>query len=97
MAEEIQFQNEDSVMLQKPSDYLQQQSKQDGPSLESSSYLNVNLRYLGLLDPGTHGPWDSWTSSLLQHFLELPLKSLKEVTIRDIFGGGEGHEFLKKA
>lgn len=27
MAEEIQFQNEDSVMLQKPSDYLHQQSK----------------------------------------------------------------------
>ena len=22
---------------------------------------------------------------------------MKEVTIRDIFGGGEGHEFLKKA
>ena len=27
--------------------------KQDGPSLESSSFLNVTLRYLG--------PWDIWT------------------------------------
>ena len=27
--------------------------EQDGPSLESSSYLNVTLRYLG--------PWDPWT------------------------------------
>ena len=31
--------------------------KQDGPSLESSSYLNVTLRYLG--------PWDPWTLGLL--------------------------------
>ena len=46
--------------------------EQDGPSLESSSYLNVSLRYLGPLDPGTLGPLDlgtlgpldSWTSSL---------------------------------
>ena len=29
--------------------------------------------------------------------IELAVHSLKEVTIRDIFGGGEGHEFLKKA
>ena len=28
-------------------------SKQDGPSLESSSYLSLSLRYLG--------PWDPWT------------------------------------
>ena len=35
--------------------------KQDGPSLESSSYLNVTLRYLGPLDPGTIGPLDVWT------------------------------------
>ena len=55
-------------------------SKQDGPSLESSSYLNVSLRYLGPwdfgtlgpLDLGMLGPWDSWTSFLLQHFLILP-------------------------
>ena len=32
--------------------------KQDGPSLESSSYLNVSLRYLGPLDPGTLEPLD---------------------------------------
>ena len=51
---------------------------QDGPSLESSSYLNVTLRYLGPLEPGTigplepgtMGPWDaltfqSWTLGLL--------------------------------
>ena len=57
--------------------------KQEGPSLESSSYLNVSLRYLGPwnpgtlgpLDHGTLGPWDSWTSSLLQHLLILPLTS----------------------
>ena len=35
--------------------------KQDGPSLESSSYLNVTLRYLRPLDPGTMGPLDFWT------------------------------------
>ena len=42
-------------------------SEQDGPSLESSSYLNVSLRYLSPWDPGTLepldlgtlGPWDS--------------------------------------
>ena len=44
--------------------------KQDGPSLESSSYLNVSLRYLDPWDPWTFGPLDpgpsdSWTSSLL--------------------------------
>ena len=32
------------------------QVKQDGPSLKSSSYLNVTLRYLGTL-----GPWDTGT------------------------------------
>ena len=44
-------------------------SKQDGPSLESSSYLSVTLRYLrpwdsgtlGPLDPGTLGPFDLGT------------------------------------
>ena len=54
---------------------------QDGSSLESSSHLNVSLRYLGPWDPwtfgpldlGTLGPCDSWTSSLLQHLLILPL------------------------
>ena len=39
--------------------------EQDGPSLESSSYLNVTLRYQGPQDLGTIGPWDSQTSSLL--------------------------------
>ena len=33
--------------------------KQDGPSLESSSYLNVTLRYLGPCVLGTPGPLDS--------------------------------------
>ena len=54
--------------------------KQDGPSLESSSYLSVSLRYLGPWNPGTMGPldlgtlgpWDSWTSSLLQNLLIRP-------------------------
>ena len=31
----------------------QNKLKQDGPSLESSSYLNMTLRYLSPLDPGT--------------------------------------------
>ena len=43
----------------------------------------MSLRYLGPLDPGTLGPldlgtlgpWDSWTSSLCQHLLILPLRS----------------------
>ena len=35
--------------------------KQDGPSLESSSYLNVSLSYLGPWDLGTLGPWNPWT------------------------------------
>ena len=30
--------------------------KQDGPSLESSLYLNVSLRYLSPWDPGTLEP-----------------------------------------
>ena len=34
--------------------------EQDGPSLESSSYLNVTLGYLG--------PWDPWTLELLDLF-----------------------------
>ena len=34
--------------------------EQDGPSLESSSYLNVTLRYLG--------PWNPWTLGLLNLF-----------------------------
>ena len=42
--------------------------KQDGPSLESSSYFNVTLRYLGPLDLGTPGPWDYWTMGLLDLF-----------------------------
>ena len=37
-------------------------NKQDWPSLESSSYLNVSLRYLGTL-----GPWNPWTLELLGH------------------------------
>ena len=36
----------------------QNRLEQDGPSLESSSYLNMTLRYLGPLDPGTMDPWD---------------------------------------
>ena len=35
------------------------EGQQDGPSLESSSYLNVTLRYQGPWDLGTIGPWDS--------------------------------------
>ena len=47
--------------------------KQDGPSLESSSYLNVTLRYLGPWDLGTHGPMElgtpgPWTFGLLDLF-----------------------------
>ena len=35
--------------------------KQDGPSLESSSYLNVSLRYLDPWDPWTLEPFDLGT------------------------------------
>ena len=42
--------------------------KQDGPSLESSSYLNVSLRYLGPWDLGTPGPWKPLTLGLLDLF-----------------------------
>ena len=37
---------------------------QDGPSLESSSYLNVTLRYLGPWDPWTLWPLDLGTPTL---------------------------------
>ena len=55
---------------------LKNKHLQDGPSLESSSYLNASLRYLGPLDPGTlrHldlgtlGPWNPWTLGLLDLF-----------------------------
>ena len=53
---------------------FQIRTRQDGPSLESSSYLNVALRNLGPWDLWTPGPWDSWNSSLLQHLI-LPLTS----------------------
>ena len=54
---------------------LKNRVSQDGPSLESSSYLNVTLRYLGPWVLGTLGPWDSWNSSLLHHLLILPRNS----------------------
>ena len=73
-------------------------SKQDGPYLESSSYLNVSLRYLGPWDPGTLGPldlgtlgpWDSWTSSLLQHLLILPHTSFYLLLCYGLVMGGVG-------
>ena len=40
----------------------------DGPSLESSSYLNVSLRYLGPWDLWTPGPWNHLTLGLLDLF-----------------------------
>ena len=51
--------------------------EQDGPSLESSSYFMWvwDIWSLGPLDLRTLGPSDSWTSSLLQHLLILPLTS----------------------
>ena len=38
-------------------------NEQDGPSLESSSYLNVSLRYPGPWDLGTLGPLPSANTS----------------------------------
>ena len=35
--------------------------KQDGPSLESSVHLSMTLRYLGPWDPGSLGPLDLGT------------------------------------
>ena len=52
--------------------YLNKSFKQDGPSSESSSYLNVTLRYLGPCVLGTPGPLDYFTSSLLLYLLILP-------------------------
>ena len=54
--------------------------KQDGPSLESSSYLNLRLRYLGpqdlltfgLLDFRTLGPLPSSTTSTYPFLLQYP-------------------------
>ena len=43
-------------------------SKQDGPSLESSSYLNLRLRYLGPQDLLTQRTLDSWTLGLWDLF-----------------------------
>ena len=40
---------------------MNNREQQDVPSLESSLYLNMTLRYLGPLDPGTMGPWDAGT------------------------------------
>ena len=42
-------------------EHLKRNPKQDGPSLGSSLYLNVSLRYLGPLDPGTLGLLDLGT------------------------------------
>ena len=36
---------------------------------------------LGPLDLGTLGPWDSWTSSLLQHLILLLLDQIKYLNI----------------
>ena len=43
-------------------------NKQDGPSLESSSYLSLTLRYLGPWDSGTLGPLDLGTLGPLPSF-----------------------------
>ena len=62
------------VILLTPHDFTQllpNQIWQDGPSLESSSYLNVNLRYLGLFDPGDLGnhTWSDFNVILLRKVL----------------------------
>ena len=49
--------------------------KQDGPSLESGSYLNVTLRYLGPWVSGTLGPWDPLTLALLDYRTSGPIPS----------------------
>ena len=71
-------------------------AKQDGPSLESSSYLNVTLRYLGPLDPGTLGlldlfllPTPSHTSSYILLYLLLfhhPISSSYLILLLSSFG-----------
>ena len=45
--------------------------KQDGPSLESSSYLNLRFES-GPLDLWTQRPWDSWTIGLWDLFPPIP-------------------------
>ena len=49
--------------------------KQDGPSLKSSSYLSLSLRYLGTL-----GPWNPWTLGLLDL---LPPPTLPHTSVED--------------
>ena len=61
--------------------------KQDGPSLESSSYLNVSLRYLGPLgtrDLGTLGPLPSSNTS--SYFPLHPLTSSYLFLLLSSFG-----------
>ena len=58
--------NKELPLLDIPFKYIQ-----DGPSLESSSYLNLSLRYFGPWVPGTLGPlelWNPWTLGLLDLF-----------------------------
>ena len=50
-----------SKKLQLNQGILNVNKEQDGPSLESSSYLNVSLRYLGPWDPLTLEPLDLGT------------------------------------
>ena len=58
-------------MIGRDKGLLEYNTEQDGPSLESSSYLNVSLRYPGPWDPGTFGTLVLGT--FLQHLLILPL------------------------
>ena len=53
-----------SLLYQMNNVFQENEEEQDGPSLESSSYLNVTLRYLGPFDLGNLGPLDTWTLGL---------------------------------
>ena len=66
--------------------------KQDGPSLESSSYLNVSLRYLVPLDPWTLEPLDLFpppTPSSTSPYISYLLLSFPP-TLLLWYGYGEG-------
>ena len=83
-------------MIGRDKGLLEYNTEQDGPSLESSSYLNVSLRYLGPWDPGTLEPLDIWTLGPLpsSYFPLHPLTSTYLFLLLSSFGmvwlwGGE--------
>ena len=55
-------------------------------------YFLVLYKLWVMMMNGQSGSCDKW-----QKETQASLQQMKEVTIRDIFGGGEGHEFFEKS